>query len=126
MSKILVVDDNAFNLKLARDVLEMAGHETQAAVNGREAVEIAVSEHPDLILMDLRMPVMNGEDAMNEVKTMEYTQDIPVVALTASAMLGECEKLLGRGFDGYISKPIDVATFADKVETFLQGGMADV
>ena len=126
MSRILVVDDNAFNLKLARDVLEMAGHETQAAVNGREAVEIAVSEHPDLILMDLRMPVMNGEDAMNEVKTMEHTQDIPVVALTASAMLGECEKLLGRGFDGYISKPIDVATFADKVETFLPGGMGDV
>ncbi len=124
MSRILVVDDNALNRQLACDVLEMAGHETQAAVNGREAVEIAVSEHPDLILMDLRMPVMNGEDAMNEVKTIEYTQDIPVVALTASAMLGECEKLMGRGFDGYISKPIDVRTFADKVAAFLPGGDA--
>jgi len=121
-----VVDDNELNLQLACDVLEIAGHETLAAVNGRDAIEIAASEHPDIILMDLRMPVMNGEDALSEIKAVTHTQDIPVIALTASAMIGEREKLLEKGFDGYISKPIDVTTFVGKVEPFLQEGMRNV
>ena len=125
MSKILVVDDNELNLQLACDVLEMAGHETLAAMNGREAITITVAEHPDLILMDLRMPVMNGEDAMNEIKMIAHTKDIPVIALTASAMVGEREKLLGKGFDGYISKPVDVTSFVGKVEPFLNVRIRD-
>ncbi len=119
MSKILVVDDNELNLRLACDTLELAGHETLSAVNGRESVDIAVAECPDLILMDLRMPIMNGEEAMEEIKTDVRTRDIPVVALTASAMIGEREQLLGMGFDGYISKPINVTLFAGEVANLL-------
>jgi CheY-like chemotaxis protein len=119
MSKILIVDDNELNLRLACDVLELAGHETLSVVNGREGIDIAVAECPDLILMDLRMPVMNGEEAMEEIKTDVRTRDIPVIALTASAMIGEREQLLDMGFDGYISKPINVTSFAGDVADFL-------
>ncbi len=121
MSKILVVDDNALNLRLACDVLEQVGHETLSAVNGKEGVDIALSECPDIILMDLRMPIMNGEKAMNIIKADARTQDIPMIALTASAMIGEREQLLEMGFDGYISKPIDVLSFPDEVASQLTG-----
>ncbi len=119
MSRILVVDDNALNLQLACDALELAGHEVLSAANGEEAIALAASEHPDLILMDLRMPVMNGDEAMRRIKADERTRRIPVVALTASAMKGEREQLLAAGFDGYIEKPIGVATFADLVASYL-------
>jgi CheY-like chemotaxis protein len=119
MSKILVVDDNELNLRLACDALELAGHETLSAINGRESVDIAVSECPDLILMDLRMPIMNGEEAMEKIKADARTRHIPVVALTASAMIGEREQLLDMGFDGYISKPINVTSFADEITGLL-------
>jgi len=121
MSKILVVDDNELNLTLACDALELAGHEALAAANGRDAIDAALSECPDIILMDLRMPVMNGEEAMESIRADARTQHIPVVALTASAMRGEREQLLEKGFDGYISKPIDVTSFASEVARFLPG-----
>jgi len=120
MSKILVVDDNELNLMLACDVLELAGHEILSAANGREGIDIAVSGGPALILMDLRMPVMNGEKAMQKIKADARTRDILVIALTASAMRGEREQLLTMGFDGYISKPIDVASFPGLVAGFLK------
>lgn len=115
MSKILVVDDNALNLRLTCIVLEEAGHETLCAKNGMEAVEIADSEPLDMILMDLRMPVMDGKHAMRQIKANVRTRHIPIVALTASAMKGEREELLADGFDGYIDKPIDVNTLASTV-----------
>jgi len=120
MSRILVADDNQLNLKLACEVLELAGHQIVAATNGREAVALAASERPDLVLMDLRMPVMNGEQAMERLKADARTRHIPVVALTASAMTGEREQLLSTGFDGYISKPIDVTSVAGRVARFLE------
>jgi len=119
MSKILVVDDNALNLQLACDALELAGHEILIAMNGKEAVGLASAELPDLILMDLRMPVMNGDEAMKKIREDERSCHIPVVTLTASAMKGEREHLLATGFDGYIEKPIDVASFAGTVAGFL-------
>jgi len=119
MSRILVVDDNALNLQLACDALEMAGYQTFSAMNGQEAIDMVLTVHPALVLMDLRMPVMNGKEAMQALKAMEQTRHIPIVVLTASAMVGEREKLLAIGFDGYISKPIDLATFANKVAEFL-------
>jgi len=125
MSKILVVDDNELNLRLACDALELAGHETLAAAHGRDAIDITVSSIPDLVLMDLRMPVMNGEEAMLRIRADTRTRHIPVVALTASAMTGEREQLLARGFDGYISKPIDVTSFAGDVARFLKKGALD-
>jgi len=120
MSRILVVDDNALNLQLTCITLELAGYETLSASNGRIAVEIVESEPIDLILMDLRMPVMDGKHAMKHIKADAQTKHIPVVALTASAMKGEREQLLACGFDGYIDKPIDVNTFASTVAEFLQ------
>ncbi len=122
MSKILVVDDNALNLQLACITLELAGYETVGASDGRNAIEIAESEPLDLILMDLRMPVMDGKQAMRHIKANELTRHIPVVALTASAMKGERELLLASGFDGYIDKPIDVKSFARTVAGFLPNG----
>lgn len=119
MSRILVVDDNALNLRLACITLELAGHEALVAANGREAVEVAESELPDMILMDLRMPVMDGNSAMKHIKANARMRNIPVVALTASVMKGEREQLLANGFDGYIEKPIDVHTFAGTVAGFL-------
>ena len=122
MSRILVVDDSPINLVLACDVLELAGHVTLKATNGREALEVAAKGHPDLVLMDLRMPVMNGTEAMLELKRNPATAHIPVVALTASAMKGDCEALLASGFDGYISKPFDATRFAQVVAGYLHGG----
>jgi len=119
MGKILVVDDNSLNLKLVCDTLAWAGHEVLSAKDGLEAVAIATQKQPDLILMDLRMPVMDGQEAMDKIKTHTNTARIPVIALTASAMLGEREALLSKGFDGYISKPIDVGSFPDVIESFL-------
>ncbi|WP_297460250.1 response regulator [Ferrovum sp.] len=119
MSRILVVDDNALNLQLACIALELAGHETLGASDGRNAIEIAESEPPDLILMDLRMPVMDGKHAMKHIKANELTRHIPIIALTASAMKGERELLLASGFDGYIDKPIDVNSFASTIAEFL-------
>jgi len=122
MSKILVVDDNDLNLRLACAALDLAGYETLTAVDGREAIKLAASELPDLILMDLRMPVMNGDAAMRHIRADARTREIPVMALTASAMKGEREQLLAEGFDGYIEKPIDVKTFAGTVARFLPEG----
>ena len=119
MSRILVVDDNALNLQLTCITLEMAGHEILSASNGRDAIGMAESERPDLILMDLRMPVMDGRQAMKHIKENAQTRHIPILALTASAMKGEREELLASGFDGYIDKPIDVRTFAGTVSKFL-------
>lgn len=119
MSRILVVDDNLMNLRLSSVTLELAGHEILTATNGIEAIEIAKRELPDVILMDLRMPVMDGNHAMQHIKTNAQTQHIPVIALTASAMKGEREKLLADGFDGYIDKPIDVHTFSNLIIEYL-------
>jgi CheY-like chemotaxis protein len=119
MSKILVVDDNSMNLRLTSETLELAGHVILVATNGKEAIEIAARELPDLILMDLRMPVMDGNDAMKHIKADLRMRQIPVVALTASAMKGQREKLLADGFDGYIDKPIDVYTFSDTISAYL-------
>ncbi|MBW8073599.1 MAG: response regulator [Ferrovum sp.] len=119
MSRILVVDDNAMNLQLVCITLELAGHETLSASDGRNAIEIVESEPLDLILMDLRMPVMDGKHAMEHIKANELTRHIPIIVLTASAMKGERELLLASGFDGYIDKPIDVNSFAGTIAEFL-------
>ncbi len=121
MSRILVVDDSPINRVLACDVLELAGHVTLQAANGREALERIAEQPPDLVLMDLRMPVMNGREALERLREDPATRDIPVVALTASAMKGDREALLAAGFDGYISKPIDALRFADEIARYLGG-----
>ncbi len=119
MATILIVDDNLLNLELAADVLEMADFDVITADSGREAIEQAQKVHPDLILMDLRMPEMSGLEAMLELHRNETTSDIPVAVLTASAMKGDEEHLLESGFTAYLQKPIDPARFADQVAALL-------
>jgi two-component system, cell cycle response regulator DivK len=107
--EILVVEDNERNLKLVRDVLEATGYSTIAAATGRDAVELARLHAPALVLMDVHLPGMDGVAAFGLLRGDERTAAIPVVALTAQAMRGDRERFLDAGFDGYLSKPVDVA-----------------
>jgi len=119
MSKILIVDDNAQNLYLARFLLEQNGHEIKEAKNGQEAVDYFKNETADLILMDVQMPVMDGITATKIIKT-EIDSMINIVALTAKAMTGDREEILSAGCDGYIKKPIEPDTFVNLVEMYLK------
>src|SRR5438067_2068776 len=117
---ILIVDDNAQNRKLARDVLRFAGFRTLEADGGGNGVAAAVEHLPDLVLLDIRMPDMNGTEALRRLKSDDRTAQIPIVALTSSTMLGDRERFLGEGFDGYLHKPISVREFPDQVRRHLK------
>jgi len=119
MTTILIVDDNLLNLELAADVLELADFDVITADSGHEAITKAEQIHPDLILMDLRMPEMSGLEAMLALHGNEATRDIPVAVLTASAMKGDEEHLLASGFSAYLQKPIDPSRFADQIAALL-------
>jgi len=116
---ILIVDDNQKNLKLIRDILQFKGFATVEAADGETAVELAKSNQPSLILMDVQLPGMDGRTAMKAIKANERTRNIPVVALTALAMRGTREELLADGFDDYISKPIEIKEVLKLVQKFL-------
>jgi two-component system cell cycle response regulator DivK len=111
----LIVDDNEMNLKLARDVLQHAGFRTLEGATGAAALELASAHRPDVILLDIRLPDMDGTDVLVRLKSAAETASIPVVALTSFAMKGDRERLLAAGFDGYLEKPIAVRGFADQV-----------
>ena len=117
---ILIVDDNGQNRKLARDVLQFAGFRTLEAGGGGEGVSLAIEHQPDLVLMDIRMPDMNGTEALRRLRDDERTSRIPIVALTSSTMKGDREQFLGEGFDGYLQKPISVREFPDQVRSHLR------
>lgn len=107
MSRILIAEDSPVNMELLADLLEINGHEVLQARNGKEAVDVAKQQHPDLILLDMMMPVMDGFQAANLLKGDAGTKDIPIVALTALAMEGDERRALEAGCDAYVSKPID-------------------
>ena len=115
---VLIVDDNEKNVRLARDVLRLAGFGTLEASTGAESIALALERLPDVILMDIRLPDMNGIAAAERIKDDERTAHIPVVALTSLAMIGDRESLLAAGFDGYLEKPISVREFPDQVRAF--------
>jgi two-component system, cell cycle response regulator DivK len=106
--RVLVVEDNEKNLKLVRDVLHATGYSTLEATTGEDAVELARSQEPALVLMDVRLPGIDGVEALARLRRDERTASIPVLAVTAQAMSGDRERFLAVGFDGYLSKPIDV------------------
>jgi two-component system cell cycle response regulator DivK len=116
---ILIVDDNAQNRRLARDVLQFAGFRTLEAAGGGEGLSLAADRRPDLILMDIRMPDVNGTEAVRKLREDERTAAIRVVALTSSTMKGDRERFLADGFDGYLEKPIRVREFPDQIRTHL-------
>jgi CheY-like chemotaxis protein len=118
---ILVVEDNERNLKLLRDVLEYAGYDVRAAPSGEDGVTLAVSEPPDLVLMDLQLPGIDGMEAFRRLRESPRTAGIPVVAVTAQAMKQDRERALAAGFDGYVEKPISIRAFLDQVRRFLPG-----
>jgi len=117
---VLIVDDNPLNLELAADLLELASWDVRTAESGAMAIAQARSNPPDLILMDMRMPGMSGLEALLELRNWDETRDVPIVVLTASVMLGEKERLLQAGFDGFMQKPISVASFAEEVGSYLK------
>ena len=119
---VLLVEDNDRNLKLARDVLEYAGFTVLVAMSGEEAVTRAQAARPDLILMDLQLPGIDGHEALGRLRDDTRTATIPVVALTAYAMRQDRERALAAGFDGYLQKPIDVRRFPDQVREHLREG----
>ena len=121
MARILVVDDDARNLRLAATVLEQAGHEVLGAEGGAEGIAAALAHAPDLILMDVPMPGMDGVAALRRLRAEPRTAALKVAALTALAMKGDAERLLAEGFDGYLEKPIRYKTFLAAVETMLRG-----
>jgi two-component system, cell cycle response regulator DivK len=118
----LIVDDNEKNLKLARDVLRAAGLHTLEAARGDEAIVLATDHRPDVVLLDLRLPDMNGEDVARELRRGAETARIPVVALSASRYAWSSDQLLAAGFGGYLQKPIDVRAFPGQVRSFCQRG----
>jgi two-component system cell cycle response regulator DivK len=117
--KVLVVDDDRMNLKLLKAILEGNGCEAILAGDGAGGVRAARRELPDLILMDIRMPGMDGIEALRALKAKDSTRGIPVIALTSSAMRGDREWFLRMGFDDYISKPVDRKEFISLISTFL-------
>jgi two-component system, cell cycle response regulator DivK len=107
--QILVVEDNEKSMKLFRDVLQASGYRTLEAGSGEDAVEVALENGPDLVLMDIQLPGIDGIEALARLRGDERTASTPVLALTAQAMHGERERLLAAGFDDYISKPVNLA-----------------
>ena len=117
---VLIVDDSEKNRKLAREVLRAAGFRTLEAARGDEAITIAAKRRPDLILLDLRLPDMDGTDVARKLRGGEETAQIPVVALSASLPAGGSDRLLATGFAGYLQKPIDVRAFPQQVRGYCE------
>jgi two-component system cell cycle response regulator DivK len=119
--RVLVVEDNEKNMKLFRDVLIATGYRTLEATTGARAVEVAAEHAPDLVLMDIQLPDLDGVEALGRLRADERTASIPVLALTAQAMHGDRERFLAAGFDGYLSKPVDVVEFVRAVRQHCDG-----
>jgi CheY-like chemotaxis protein len=117
--KILIVEDNEQNLYLGTFLLEKQGYDVVQARNGQQGLDLAASDHPDLILLDIQLPVMDGYEVARRLKKAPETQLTPVVAVTSYAMAGDREAILAAGCEGYIEKPIDPDSFAEQVKGFL-------
>ncbi len=122
MTKILLVEDNEDNRDMLSRRLQRKGYEVVVAVDGQQGVNMAQSENPALILMDMSLPILDGWEATRQLKALPATQAIPVIALTAHAMSGDREKALAAGCNDYDTKPIEMATLLHKIETLLGQG----
>jgi len=119
--QVLVVEDNERNMKLFRDVLQASGFRTLEATTGERAVELVFEHRPDLVLMDIQLPDIDGVEALDRVRADNRFASVPVLALTAQAMEGDRERFLAAGFDGYLSKPVDIADFVATVKRYCEG-----
>ena len=118
--RILVVEDNELNLKLVRDVLTYAGYDVVEARTGEQGVALATEHLPDLVLMDLQLPGIDGAEALRQMRSSPSTQTVPVVAVTAYAMKEDRERAISCGFDGYLEKPISARELPAQVHQFLK------
>ena len=119
MKKVLVIEDNEANRYLMRKILQKLGYQVFEGVDGYSGVKIAIAERPDLIIMDIQLPVMDGYEATKKIRTIEETKDIPIIAVTSYAMVGDKEKILKAGCNVYIEKPIEPQSFIEEIKNFL-------
>ncbi len=122
MSTILIVEDNEKNMKLVRDILLHQGHQTLEAVTGEEGVRLAREHRPDLVLMDIQLPDIDGITALRRIRENTALDAMPVLAVSASVMPDEQHKIVASGFDAYITKPIVLRSFVETVQRFLAQG----
>ena len=122
MSTILIVEDNEKNMKLVRDILLHQGHQTLEAVTGEEGVRLAREHRPDLVLMDIQLPDIDGITALRRIRANTALDAMPVLAVSASVMPEEQQKIVTSGFDAFIAKPINIKQFLDAVQGFLSSG----
>ncbi len=118
---ILIVEDEPKNMTLIRDLLQVSGYSTIEATDGKQGVELAKRSNPDLVLMDIQMPVMDGLEATRILKEDATTSNIPVLALTSYAMKGDEERILQAGCDGSLAKPFDIKDLLKRVAEYLSG-----
>ncbi len=122
MSTVLIVEDNAKNLKLVRDILQHQGHQTLEAMTGEEGIRLACQHRPDLVLMDIQLPDIDGITALRRIREDASLDAMPVLAVSASVMPDEQQKIVASGFDDYITKPIVLRSFTETVQRFLAHG----
>jgi two-component system cell cycle response regulator DivK len=118
--KVLIVEDNERNLKLVRDVLGFAGFDVLEARDAEAGIELARAQRPDVVLMDINLPGMNGFEALAALRADGVTASIPVLAVTAYAMTDDRARILAAGFDGYVEKPVDVRALPGQVEALIR------
>jgi CheY-like chemotaxis protein len=119
MMKVLIAEDNAVNRELLRELLELRGYAVLEACDGKEALHMIEQERPELLLLDIGMPVMDGFAVIRRIRENPLLAPLPVVAVTAYAMRGDREKILNSGFDGYLSKPVDARSLAEELTRLL-------
>jgi two-component system, cell cycle response regulator DivK len=124
MKTILIVEDNEKNMKLARDILRAKGYATLEAVNGLDGVTLALEHVPDLVLMDIQLPDINGIEAFERIRANAATAQVPVIAFTASVTTGDRSRIGDAGFDGFLGKPINLKEFLETVRRVLGEGLA--
>ncbi len=122
---ILVVDDNELNLKLAQQILTVDGYHVTSAARGEQAIEMACAHRPDLILLDIRLPDIDGLEVLRRLRSLPETKDVLIVAMTAQAMPDEIDRFVAAGCDGYIQKPISIQSFRAEVQRQLSTVASD-
>ena len=119
MARILVIEDNEPNLELMTYLLGASGHDISSATDGAQGIEMALADFPDLVVLDIQLPDLSGYEVLDRMRRSPNLATVPIIAVTANAMVGDRDQALGAGFDGYLPKPIEPATFARAIDGFL-------